>query len=311
MSKAYLLENDISDISMKRSHHNLSRVTTPEVIKPFPYIIHQYWDTADIPEDFLLWIRSWTKNNPSWQYWFWTRRDAVAFLKPYPAVKHMFLNKTDSEALAILKYYVIYHIGGVFVDIDYQAKKPLGNLTTDFPCFGLEENHVDAYLKHSRKTPLVISDMVACRPRHPFFKKLTSVIDLYAKSRKYDIHNITAAFFDKMAKDYSRTIQVKRSQEEPFLRLPVEYFMSAWNPLVPVQELCSDTKTNNAVELCQKISESNWDNIPHFRAHGEHLWEYPENWNTPYKGITLDVYRFVKSAKKPTLELQFVQKPTS
>jgi hypothetical protein len=46
-----------------------------------PRIIHQTWKTYEkIPETFRMWIQSWIRLNPDWEYWFWTDQDMRAFI---------------------------------------------------------------------------------------------------------------------------------------------------------------------------------------------------------------------------------------
>ncbi len=44
-----------------------------------PHLLHQTWDSHEVPATFAQWIRSWTKIHPHWEYWLWTP-DAVRCL---------------------------------------------------------------------------------------------------------------------------------------------------------------------------------------------------------------------------------------
>jgi mannosyltransferase OCH1-like enzyme len=54
----------------------------------FPLIIHQTWQSYDVPEEFSDWVRSWQKYNPHWEYWFWSRVEIDALIRDrYPDFK--------------------------------------------------------------------------------------------------------------------------------------------------------------------------------------------------------------------------------
>ena len=92
-----------------------------------PKIIHQTWRTKDIPFDVYKkeWIDSWKRLHPDWEYRLWTdeeNRDLIK--KEYP----WFLETYDGYPEGIYRadaarYFILYHCGGLYADLDFQALK--------------------------------------------------------------------------------------------------------------------------------------------------------------------------------------------
>ncbi len=100
--------------------YNPSRVSAQsETI--IPKIIHQIWIGGPVPERYKVWIESWKKFHPQWQYKLWTDED----------VKHLTLfNRELYDKLTnygpkadILRFEILYQFGGLYVDTDFECFK--------------------------------------------------------------------------------------------------------------------------------------------------------------------------------------------
>ncbi|GAM86991.1 hypothetical protein ANO11243_050120 [Dothideomycetidae sp. 11243] len=129
-------------------------------IESVPYIIHQTYKTAQIPEQWLEAQHSCQKlHQTGWQHMFWTDEDADNFL----AIHYPWFLPTyraypyDIQRADVIRYFVLYHFGGVYLDLDVGCQKPLDPLL--------------AYGALLPKTlPVGVSNDVMISPaRHPFF----------------------------------------------------------------------------------------------------------------------------------------------
>ena len=95
-----------------------------------PHIIHQSWKTKRLPTTLRPYVSSWIRLHPSWKYRMWTDDDCRElvrlampdFLETYDAYDSAIL-RADASRYLILRMY-----GGVYVDLDFEALKPISGL---------------------------------------------------------------------------------------------------------------------------------------------------------------------------------------
>jgi len=104
----------------------------PKEGKKIPKIVHQTWKTDDIPYSIYnkRWVESWKKLNPEWEYKLWTDKKNREFIKEnYP----WFLKIYDSypeniQRADAVRYFILYHFGGLYVDLDFECLKNIDPL---------------------------------------------------------------------------------------------------------------------------------------------------------------------------------------
>jgi Mannosyltransferase OCH1 and related enzymes len=107
-----------------------------------PRIIHQIYENTDRPPANLLAIaETWKEKHPDWEYRLWNRQmindfleskcpDFLEYYRSYPF---------DVQRWDAIRYLILYHIGGVYADLDYECIQPLDVLLTDSNCcMGME-----------------------------------------------------------------------------------------------------------------------------------------------------------------------------
>lgn len=105
-----------------------------------PKIIHQVYDSREgstIPDQLLEVSKTWKRNHSQWKYHFWDHNAIKAFLEehypgymaPYFHLKYL-LQRWDS-----IRYLIVYHYGGIYVDMNYESIEPLDKLLNDVECF--------------------------------------------------------------------------------------------------------------------------------------------------------------------------------
>lgn len=129
-----------------------------------PKIIHQIWvGPKELPKDFKKWQKTWLSMHPDWEYRLWTDKDVAHF----PLVNQEFYDTTTSygEKANILRYEILYHFGGLYIDTDFECIQPIDFLhhTCDF-FMGFE-------FPQPNKTELIIGNaIIGARPAHPLLK---------------------------------------------------------------------------------------------------------------------------------------------
>ena len=99
-----------------------------------PKIIHQIWLGSPLPKVFEKYIKTWWEvhKGHGWKYILWTDEE-VKNIKLY---NQELFDKAENFASKadILRYEILYKMGGVYVDIDFQCLRPLDilNHTYDF-----------------------------------------------------------------------------------------------------------------------------------------------------------------------------------
>jgi len=90
-----------------------------------PQIIHQTYKTRELPSGWEGVPDSYAKVLPNWKYMFWsdeTGRDLIAdhydwFLPTFDGYEH------NIERADAVRYFILYHYGGIYVDMDIMAER--------------------------------------------------------------------------------------------------------------------------------------------------------------------------------------------
>jgi hypothetical protein len=108
------------------------RVVQPNETVRIPKIIHQIWLGSSLPPKCQALQASWLAHHPDWEYRLWTDKDVEEFglknKKAYDAAL------TYGEKSDIARYEILYHLGGLYVDTDFECVRPFDILhqTCDF-----------------------------------------------------------------------------------------------------------------------------------------------------------------------------------
>lgn len=92
-------------------------------VEIIPKIIHQIWIGSKVPEKYDKWRLSWLKFNPDFKYILW---DEEKILKTGLLNEKKFLQaKNPAIKSDIARYELLYKYGGIYVDTDFEAIKPI------------------------------------------------------------------------------------------------------------------------------------------------------------------------------------------
>lgn len=91
-----------------------------------PKIIHQIWIGNSVPEKFKSYQNSWKLYHPDWEYRLWTQKD-IESMEWYNA-ELIHQSRNPGEISDIMRYEILYHYGGVYIDMDFECLAPLNDL---------------------------------------------------------------------------------------------------------------------------------------------------------------------------------------
>ncbi|MEM7061702.1 MAG: glycosyltransferase [Cyanobacteria bacterium P01_B01_bin.77] len=169
-----------------------------------PKIIHQTWKSSELPADMLAFQQSWITHHPHWEYRLWTDQQNRQFLQThYPWFLKIYDRYSENICrVDAIRYFILMHHGGVFIDLDFECLQPLDDfLDGKELVFGLEPSaHVELSQSQIRGLiHIVCPSLMASRAKHPFWshvcqalvesKQLPGVLDAtgpFLLTRAYD-----------------------------------------------------------------------------------------------------------------------------
>jgi mannosyltransferase OCH1-like enzyme len=149
-----------------------------------PKIIHQIWIGKPLPNALKELGDTWKEHHPAWEYRLWNEDDILGFIieyfPEYMDSYHSF--NYDIQRLDAIRYLILYKIGGMYVDFDYDCLKniePLLNGKTC--CFAMEP---DIHAKLFNKEMIFNNALMASAPAHLFFKRV--IEEVFSKKTPYN-----------------------------------------------------------------------------------------------------------------------------
>lgn len=137
-----------------------------------PKIIHQTYKTTEIPAVWKAGQQACVDLHPDYQYILWTDEMAREFiLEEFP----WFLKTWDGykypiERADAIRYFVLVHYGGVYIDLDDGCQRKLDPLLA-----------VPAFVRKTLPTG-ISNDVMGSVPNHPFFRKVLESLEKYDKN---------------------------------------------------------------------------------------------------------------------------------
>lgn len=132
-----------------------------------PKIIHRIWEAKDSPPPTPKMVRNgalWAQMNPGWEVKLWEKGpesfamvNECLYRKEAPSGHNGFRFRAD-----LLRLEILYHYGGLYVDMDTEPLRPLGDLLDG-------KSAVAAFSPNRWKGERVISNAImAAEPGHPW-----------------------------------------------------------------------------------------------------------------------------------------------
>jgi len=153
-----LEEPALWDLAVKRFASYLKR---REAKEPIPKIIHQIWVGSSLPDKYRRYCESWKKYHPHWEYRLWddySIQKLGLYNKRAYVLSRSFGHKSD-----IARYEILYRLGGVYIDTDFECLKPLDEIIVKTSFF----------TGHGAGRAICIwNGIIGSKAANPFFLKL-------------------------------------------------------------------------------------------------------------------------------------------
>ena len=151
---------------------------------PIPRLVHMVYKSTSVPEQYAVLVKKCQRLNPDHHFIFWTDETARKFINDnYPKHLEMFLKDLKRHPLELsdaIRYFVLAHFGGIYLDMDVECMKPFTSSMKIYRCVLDKESEIQTRLLYNIPYYLMNSFM-ACQRNHPFFKQ---AIDRIAESLK-------------------------------------------------------------------------------------------------------------------------------
>ena len=255
----------------------LLSTNNPEKCKmKIPRIIHQiYEDPAGPPELLSSLAETWKGCHPEWEYRFWNKQMMYDFLDTVcPDFKPIYYSYPfNVQRWDAIRYLILYHIGGLYVDFDYECLEPLDVLLNGQSCCMGMEPTINS-ISHFK--PLIIGNaLMASVPKHPYMAAIiedmkTNFSNDYRKGDSIQIMESTGPFM--VTRVYE---QFKRKKEITLLSADLVTPLS-------LKEVWMLRTSHTTVELEEKVEKA-------FAIHyffGS--WTEQTNEGREYKKVTSD-----------------------
>jgi mannosyltransferase OCH1-like enzyme len=184
--KLYIIQKNVSEINTNLVNANNSSSYVPNENDVIPKIIIQTWKSNSIPNKYINLIESIKKNNPDYQYLFFTDNDIENFLKiNYPQYYQTYLNlPIKIQKIDFFRYVAVYHYGGFYMDLDMRCLKSFDDLLK-YDCIFPVDEFISDYMSRLPRYKEICDDgqyfllgqyAFAASPKHPFIKNIIDVI---------------------------------------------------------------------------------------------------------------------------------------
>jgi inositol phosphorylceramide mannosyltransferase catalytic subunit len=151
-----------------------------------PKILHQIWLGSDLAGQYKTLVKSLLELHPSWEYRLWTDTD-IPFDFPNRELFDRCAN--PGQKSDILRYAILERFGGIYLDMDFMAVRPMD------PLCGIEFFAGVTY----DKEPQLANGLIGCAPSHPLIKKIASFEHGFKSSDGLDVMKSTGPdYFTKM-----------------------------------------------------------------------------------------------------------------
>lgn len=128
-----------------------------------PRQFHSIWVGSPMPDHLAEYVASWRRVHPGWTHTIWSADDLT-----WLANQELFDDAEQHTASVgqfradIARYEILHRYGGVYVDCDFEALRPIDELIADVDCFAAWETDGQ----------WVNNAILGAVPGHPFLAEL-------------------------------------------------------------------------------------------------------------------------------------------
>ena len=187
----------------------------------------------------------------------------------------------------VSRYFLLWEFGGFYVDLDVEALKPLDFWTYNQQCVMSHENYEHSYLMYNKRLPNVMTTVIGCRPKHPYFKMLQENLIAYQKRYVRDVLHATGPFYlndiylNYMMSNYTSDVNNSVTVLHPRYWLP-RYDYRLTSRLRGTCRKPHKLRTNG-IELCNHLRRTDYSNKLHPDSFLDHHWTHVNDWKLVQK----------------------------
>jgi mannosyltransferase OCH1-like enzyme len=183
--------------------HADSLPTEPRI----PKIIHQIQLGNPFPEKYKKIQKTWQTLHPDWVYILWTDKEVEAFGLTNKVQYDHATNYGEKSDIA--RYEILYRIGGLYVDTDFECLQP----------FDIFHYYCDFYAGLGFGNCFeAFNGLIGCRPGHPIMKYIIDKVGKIKHFGNCSLSNTGPYFFGISC------YEGMKSYEGPAVLFPVTYF---------------------------------------------------------------------------------------
>jgi mannosyltransferase OCH1-like enzyme len=189
-----------------------------------PPIVHQIWLGPDpLPAEFRRYGKSWLEHNPGWELRLWTEETLPDDLTRREVYERL---RQPAERSDILRLELLERHGGVYVDTDFECRRPLAPLLegVEFFC---------AYLKPGR----VNNAILGATAGHEILRRAVREVRPRAWYGLVDKTGTGPMFLDALVKQYPDAVTIfdaelfyPRTPETERNAVAVHHWARSWKP---------------------------------------------------------------------------------
>lgn len=189
------------DTKVKGLHHPRKTLSDPSVLSgiekylevgktSIPKIIHQTWKSEQVPDHFKMLTETWKEHHSGWDYILWTDDMNREFIKCFFPD---FLLQYDSyeqniQRVDAVRYFILYKMGGLFIDIDFECTEPIEPLIADKECvFALEPAE---HCQQFKREKIICNAFMASKPGNDFFYSICNSLSAFTSTGQHLIDKI-------------------------------------------------------------------------------------------------------------------------
>lgn len=128
-----------------------------------PRVFHSVWVGDPMPVHLEAYLATWVKVNPGWEHRIW-REDDLGWLTNQALFDNAEWHtaRVGQFRADVARYEILHRFGGVYVDCDFEARRPIGDLLVDVDCFAAWETE-GVWINNA---------ILGAAPGHPLFAEL-------------------------------------------------------------------------------------------------------------------------------------------
>jgi mannosyltransferase OCH1-like enzyme len=201
----------------------------------FPKVIHQLWLQGSnvIPEKYKIHIEKIKNYHKNWTHIIWDETKILNLLKDYPKLLEKYYKYNHlHQKVDFSKFIILWHYGGIFLDIDVQIVKPFDKLFEDFKDYDfvvseIVNNFIFSFATCGKFSKCVNNGIYIAKQKahilEYFYNNLFS--NTIFPTKILEIHFTTGPYaFNQLLRDYINSDDIDHKIKSKIITLSPDYF---------------------------------------------------------------------------------------